>query len=208
MVARCLNLTNQPMMLKAGTTIGTFTGVEKEQVEDFQPLTLCEVKYIGTTQVTEVPDQLAELYEAAKSGCEESLQSRKLARLLMEYSTVFSTGDGDVGQTTLVQHSILVEKGTLPIRQLPHWLGPEEAETKRKVTELLEKRLIEPAERAWSSPVVLVRKKDSNWRFCVDYKRLNAVTQKDAYRLSRIDDSLDALSGSKFLSAIDLVSGY
>ena len=95
---------------------------------------------------------------------------------------MFSTGNGDVGQTTLVEHSIPVEESTRPIRQPPHRVGPEkEAEAERQVAELLEKRLIEPTGGAWSSPVVLVRKKDGNWRFCVDYRRLNAVTQQDAY---------------------------
>ena len=102
-----------------------------------------------------------------------------------------------------------VEEGTRPIRQPPHRLGPEkEAEAEKQVKELLEKGLIEPAGGAWSSPVVLIRKKDGNWRFCVDYRRLNAVTQQDAYPLPRIDDSLDALSGSRYFSTLDLISGY
>ena len=196
------------MMLKAGTTIGTFTGVEEEQVKDLQPLTPCEVKIICTTPMTEVPDHLAVLYETAKNGCGEPLQARKLERLLTEYSTVFSTGDENVGQTTLVEHSIPVEKGTRPICQPSHRLGPEkETEAERQVAELLEKGLIEPAGGTWSSPVVLVRK-DGKWRFCVDYQRLNAVIQQDAYPLPRIDDSLDALSRKKFFSTLDLVSGY
>ena len=194
MVARCLNLTNQPMTLKAGATIGTFTGVEEEQVEDLQPLTPCEVQDVGTTQMTEVPDHLAELYETARNSCKDPQQARRLARLLTDYRTVFSTGDGDMGQTTLVEHGIPVEEGTRPIRQPPHRLGPEkEAEAERQVAELLEKGLIEPAGGAWSSPVVLVRKKDGKWRFCVDYRRLNAVTQQDAYLLPWIDDSLGVL---------------
>ena len=184
MVARCLNLTNQPMALKAGATVGTFTGVEEEQVEDLQPLTPCEVQDIGATQVTDVPDHLAELYKTAKNGCKDPLQARRLARLLMDYSTVFSFVDGEMSQTTLVEHSIPIEEGTRPIRQPPHWLGLEkEAEAERQVAELLKKGLIEPAGGVWSSSVVLVRKKDEKRRFCVDYQRLNAVTQQDAYPL-------------------------
>ena len=56
--------------------------------------------------------------------------------------------------------------------------------------------------------MVLVRKKDHSWRLCIDYRRLNAVTRKDAYPLPRIDDSLDALVGSMYFSTIDLVSEY
>ena len=57
--------------------------------------------------------------------------------------------------------------------------------------------MIEPANGAWSSPVVLVCKKDEPWRFCVDYRKLNAVTLQDAYPLPRIEESLDVLAGSK-----------
>ena len=56
--------------------------------------------------------------------------------------------------------------------------------------------------------MVLVRKKDNSWRYCIDYRRLNSGTQQDAYPLPRIDESLDALAGSRFFSTLDLVSGY
>ena len=54
---------------------------------------------------------------------------------------------------------------------------------------------IEEGKGAWSAPVVLVRKKDGKWRFCVDYQKLNEVTRKDVYPLPRIDKTLDALRG-------------
>ena len=114
-----------------------------------------------------------------------------------------------MGPTTLVEHEIPVEEGTRPIRQHPHRLGPEkEAEADRQVKDLLQKGLIEPAGGAWSSPVVLVRKKDNSWRFCIDYRQLNAFTIQDAYPLPRIDESLDAWAGSQFFSTLDLISGY
>ena len=68
--------------------------------------------------------------------------------------------------------------------------------------------MVEPAIEAWSSRVVLVRKKDQSWRFCVNYWKLNVITLKDAYPLPRIDESLDALTGSRYFSTLELTSGY
>lgn len=79
-----------------GSTIGTFTGVEEKQEDDLQPLTAGEVSDIVDifeTDENQVPEHLERLYRAAKSCCERPVQSRRLARLLTEYRTLFGTGD-------------------------------------------------------------------------------------------------------------------
>ena len=73
---------------------------------------------------------------------------------------------------------------------------------------MLDKGVIEPGGGPWASPIVLVKKKSGEWRFCSDYRKLNEVTKKDAYPLPRIDDTLDMLSGAKYFSTLDLASGY
>ncbi|GFQ96992.1 hypothetical protein TNCT_627931 [Trichonephila clavata] len=73
---------------------------------------------------------------------------------------------------------------------------------------MLDREIIQSSESPWSSPVILVRKRDNTWCFCVDYRRLNRITNKDVYPLPRIDDTLNSLKGSKFFSSMDLSSGY
>jgi hypothetical protein len=156
-----------------------------------------------------VPEHVKELYLDACRACKSSEECGLMAEVLTEYADTFSSGPDDVGQTNLVTHGIPVEPGTRPIKQPPRRLGPQrEAEVDRQVKELLQQGRIEPHDGAWSSPVVLVTKKDGGWRMCVDYRKLNAVTRQDAYPLPRIDDSLDSLAGARYFSTLDLLSGY
>ena len=76
------------------------------------------------------------------------------------------------------------------------------------VDEMLDKGIIEHSSSPWASPIVLVSKQDGSTRFCVDYRRLNAITKLDEFPLPRIDDSLDLLSGMKYFSTLDLATGY
>ena len=74
--------------------------------------------------------------------------------------------------------------------------------------DMLDKGVIQPSDSPWSSPIVLAKKKDGSVRFCIDFRKVNSVTRKDAYPLPRIDDTLDTLAGSKLFSTLDLKTGY
>lgn len=81
-------------------------------------------------------------------------------------------------------------------------------EVNETIEEMKKQGVIEESCSSWVSPAVLVRKKDGTIRFCVDYRKLNAVTKKDSYPLPRIDDILDQLLGNSWFSTLDLKSGY
>ena len=73
---------------------------------------------------------------------------------------------------------------------------------------MLKQGIIEPSTSSWSSPVVLVEKKDGSPRFCVDFRKLDNVTVKDAYPLPNAEELIDELSRSRWFSTLDLASGY
>jgi len=81
-------------------------------------------------------------------------------------------------------------------------------EVNKIINEMKENGVIEESHSPWISPAVLVKKKDGSLRFCVDYRKLNAITVKDSYPLPRIDDILSQLSGNIWFSTLDLKSGY
>ena len=112
------------------------------------------------------------MFKQACKGCVTRKQEGQLADLLTCYEAVFNKDDQDVGNAKLILHSIATPERTQLIRQSPHRLGPhKEQEADRQVQDLLARGTIELANGAWSSPVVLVRKKDQPWPFCVDYRK-------------------------------------
>jgi len=77
-----------------------------------------------------------------------------------------------------------------------------------EVQHMLENNIIRPSTSPWSYPEVMVRKKDGTWRFCIDYRKLNLATYRDAYPLPRIDATLDSLAGCRYFTTLDLATVY
>ncbi|XP_025016786.1 uncharacterized protein LOC112538932 [Tetranychus urticae] len=133
---------------------------------------------------------------------------KELVKLCNEYRTAFAVSAQELVRTNLFQHKI--ETGNHPpIAQSPYSQSEQKREiTKQTVAELLRDGIIVDSFSPWCSPVVLVSKKTGDWRMCVDYRKLNAITVKDSYPIPNINVSLDALKGSQYFSLLDLRSGY
>ena len=176
------------------------------QVTAIQSVTDDEVRRRGAAG--ELPLHLRDLVDQT-SGDLDGDQRRRLAEVLLEYADIFPIpGEPLTGHTDAVEHDIHTGDRP-PVRCAPRRMSPQKMKKEEAcVTEMLTGGQIEASDSPWSSPVVLVTKKDGGTRFCVDYRQLNDATIKDAYPLPRIDDTLDMLAGKQWFSTLDLASGY
>jgi hypothetical protein len=128
--------------------------------------------------------------------------------LLNRYLRCFAASPHELGRSNVVKH-VIDTWNHLPVHQAPYASAWRERELINDQTQtMMRGNVIVPSNSAWAAPVVLARKKDGEWRFCVNYHRLNAVTKKDVYPLPTIDDALSRMEGSRYFSILDMQAGY
>lgn len=158
--------------------------------------------------IPKLPDHLVELYDKNASKIGDHELKKQFAEILIANQDAFARHKGDLGTCNVIKHSIDTA-GAIPVRQplRPTPKGFEDEEEKY-LKEQLKSGVIQPSKSSWASPVVLVRKKDQSVRWCIDYRKLNACTIRDAYNIPRIDMCLDSLSSATLFSIMDLQMGY
>lgn len=200
------NVSAEPQILCSGARAASLSTLPIDYLA-----TLSEVKTnhlenpsVGPTASSGVPKAIANMLDDALTDQERA----SLLTLLTSYQELFDIDGRPLTRTSLVYHQIHTGSVAL-VRGPPHRTSPaERREISQQIADMLEKKIIEPSSSSWSSPVVLVKKKDGSWRFCADYRRLNKVTTKDDYPLPQVDDILDSLQGSSYFATINFRSGY
>ena len=141
----------------------------------------------------------------------KELEKFKLSGLVTEFNQLFASNHKRPSRCRLMEfHTILTGDASpqkvRPRRIPPHW----DHEISRQLEEMLSASppICQPSKSPWASDVVLVKKKDGNMRFAIDYRRLNAVTKRDEYSLPNPQSIFDRLEGSKYFSKLDVASAY
>ena len=152
--------------------------------------------------LTEEAEQQCE-YEVSDHLTEE--QKSSLQQLLAAFK---DTLQNKRGRTQVTEHSLHTE-GERPVRLRPYRLPYVYRRTvEKELNEMLKEGVISRSTSEWAAPVVLITKKNGELRFCVDYRRLNAISSMDSYPMPRADEMIDQLGRARFISTLDLSRGY
>jgi hypothetical protein len=134
----------------------------------------------------------------------EKIQTR---HVIEKYRKIFDTSSPTIARTSI--HHTIPTGDHPPINSVPYRGSLQQQQALKKIINQLERsNQIRPSSSPWSSPVLLIKKKDGDYRFVVDYRRLNAVTTKDAFPIPTIESTLQQLAGNSYFSKLDLRSGY
>jgi hypothetical protein len=132
----------------------------------------------------------------------------QIQSLLEHYGHLFQEPK-EMPPSRAMDHHIPLILGATPINVKPYRYSPSQKdEIENQLKEMLRNGIIQPSVSPFASPVLLVKKKDGSWRFCVDYRRVNALIVKNKYPMAVVDELLDELHGASWFTKLDLRSGY
>lgn len=135
-------------------------------------------------------------------------QQQQVEQLLRKHEAAFAS-DANKGVPADLP-PMRIDTGDHPPMSRPPYRrsATERTVIEQAVQQYLKDGVVKPSFSPWASPVVLVKKKSGEWRFCVDYRKLNSVTVPDAFPMPRLDDTLDNMGGARYFTTLDLASAY
>ena len=212
------NLTAQPIHLARGRVIGRVAAANAVPEAQCSPDLLKKLGDEGEDKLepTKLSTQQRQVLLAAleKDGGLDHLRdwppelARRAKALLLEFHHVFSLEPNEIGCTDATKHVIELMKDQPFKERFRHIAPPLVDEVRQHIQEMLDSSAIQPSQSPWCNAVVLVRKKDGSLRFCIDFRRLNPQTKKDAYPLPRMQETMESMVGTRHFSCMDLKSGF
>ena len=215
------NLSAEPLHLPQGTRVGQYELVSAAWLNKIQCANAdppnkpcqtsskeCFAKAKPTTSTPTSGNSASHLKFNVPWSEFTAAQTQLIQNLLNDYNDIFAVNSNSPGTTPLVQHRIDIGTNQ-PVHQAPYRVSRHESDKIHdQLSEMLNNHIAQPSMSPFASPVLLIPKKDGSIRFCVDYRKLNAITVRDVYPLPRIDDSLTVLNSGKIFTSLDLSSGY
>lgn len=176
--------------------IASFEPITNTKDEKIMQSINCVIQLSNTNETVRVGEQLS------------SAQRQELNKLLADYTDVFSINNS-LGKTDLMEHQIELIPGAKPfVEPMRRHPKAHNEETNRQVKTMLKQGVIEESQSPWASEYVIVKKKTGDYRLCIDFRRLNALTKKNCYPLPNIEQCIESLAGKRFFTQLDFASGY
>ena len=215
-----MNVTDEPVILYPRTKLGTFTLFDEKNIQAFDTLESNEITNVNVTKENErqgkinkddpVVEEILSQIHLNKDNMSTS-EVTEITNLLSEYKDVFQTSDSTRGRYSGVKHEIHTGDHP-PIKSKPYRNSPHmQSEIRKQVNEMLDQGVIRESTSSWSFPVCIVPKIGTNeYRFAIDFRRLNQISARDNFPLPNISDTFDSLGMSKpkYFTTLDLASGY
>ena len=201
---RLNNHKNEPRILRKNEVIGYAEITDVAEYTKAAIMTIQNDQHKATNVSEEdIRNELSPFVE-----CDDE-HRESLLKLLAEFRDVLALPGESLGRTDLISLSLKLQEGIKPISLTPYKIPhSQEAILDDEIERLLDEGIIQATISPWAFPVVLVVKADKSVRLCVDYRKLNAVTESDDYPLPNINDLLMNLGKSEYFSQIDLLQAF
>ncbi|XP_039811591.1 uncharacterized protein LOC120674480 [Panicum virgatum] len=192
-------------------------------LEAFSPMTVhwqqkwMQISYEGQSVLLqgELPVQLDNLLIQVCVLTDSVVQQSELSllpldiRLLVDQFGELFEEPSELPPSRACDHDIPLIPGARPVNIRPYRYPPAlRDEIEKQVADMLQKGLMQPSSSSFSSPILLVKKKDGSYRFCVDFRHLNALTMKSKFPVSVFDQLMDELASASWFSNFDLWAGF